>query len=102
MNKKTLITLLIAIVSILMITFFVRDWLVFYKCGAVEQCLVENSNYQNIAKFAVTTIMTIVFHWQELPLHTRPQLFTSGFRDGFVCRFLPENHAQLRKHPRAP
>ena len=60
MNKKTLITLLIAIVSILMITFFVRDWLVFYNCGAVEQCLVESSNYQNIAKFAVTAIMTIV------------------------------------------
>ena len=43
-----------------MITFFVRDWLVFYNCGAVEQCLVESSNYQNIAKFAVTAIMTVV------------------------------------------
>ena len=60
MNKKTLITSLIIIVGILMITFFVRDWLVFYNCGAVEQCLVESSNYQNIAKFAVTAIMTIV------------------------------------------
>jgi hypothetical protein len=38
----------------------VRDWFVFYNCGAVEQCLVESSNYQNIAKFAVTAIMTIV------------------------------------------
>ena len=60
MNKKKLITLLLAIVGILMITFFVRDWLVFYNCGAVEQCLIERSNYQNIAKFAVTAIMTII------------------------------------------
>ena len=60
MEKKKLITFLLIIVSILMITFFVKDWLVFYQCGAVEQCLVENSNYQNIAKFIVTAIMTVV------------------------------------------
>ncbi len=61
MNKKTLITLLIAIVSILMITFFVRDWLVFYKCGAVEQSLVENSNYQNIAKHSETEEEYVIY-----------------------------------------
>ena len=60
MNKKKLITLLLVVVGILMVTFFVRDWLVFYRCGAVEQCLIESSNYQNIAKFAVTAIMTVV------------------------------------------
>lgn len=60
MNKKKLIVALLAVITVLMVTFFVRDWLVFYKCGAVEQCLVESSNYQNIAKFAVTTIMTLV------------------------------------------
>ena len=60
MNKKTLITSLIVLIGILMVTFFVMDWVVFYKCGAVEKCLTESSNYQNIAKFAVTTIMTII------------------------------------------
>ena len=60
MEKKKLVTLLLIIVSILMITFFVKDWYVFYQCGAVEQCLVDNSNYQNIAKFFVTAIMTAV------------------------------------------
>jgi hypothetical protein len=60
MNKKKLITMLLVVVGILMITFFVMDWLVFYRCGAVEQCLVESSNYQNIAKFAVTGIMTVI------------------------------------------
>ena len=60
MEKKKLIALLLVVISILMITFFVKDWLVFYQCGAVEQCLVENSNYQNIAKFIVTAIMSVV------------------------------------------
>ena len=60
MNKKKLIAMLLVVVGILMITFFVMDWLVFYRCGAVEQCLVESSNYQNIAKFAVTAIMTVI------------------------------------------
>lgn len=60
MEKKKLITLSLVAVGILMVTFFIKDWLVFYGCGAVEDCLVENSNYQNIAKFAVTAIMTIV------------------------------------------
>ena len=60
MKKEKLITLLLAIVGILMVTFFVKDWLVFYNCGAVEQCLVENSSYQNIAKFIVTAIMSVV------------------------------------------
>lgn len=60
MKKKKLITLLLVVVGILMVTFFVKDWLVFYNCGAVEQCLVENSNYQNIAKFMVTAIMSVV------------------------------------------
>ena len=59
MNKKTLITSLIIVVGILMITFFVRDWLVFYNCGAVEQCLVESSNYpvlsSNVSSKAATT-----------------------------------------------
>lgn len=60
MKKKKYITLLLVLVSILMIAFFVRDWFVFYQCGAVEQCLVEKSNFQNIAKFAVTAIVTMI------------------------------------------
>lgn len=60
MKKKKLVTLLLFVVGLLMVTFFVRDWLVFIQCGAVEQCLVDESNYQNIAKFAVTAIMTVI------------------------------------------
>lgn len=59
-----------------MITFFVRDWLVFYQCGAVEQSLVEARNYQNIAKFAVTSIVTIiVFFIGKNALCTRDRRF---------------------------
>lgn len=60
MKKKKIVTLLLVLVGLLMVTFFVRDWLVFIQCGAVEQCLVDESNYQNIAKFAVTAIMTVI------------------------------------------
>lgn len=60
MVKKIHIIAFLIVVAILMVTFFVRDWFVFYQCGAVEQCLVDASNYQNIAKFAVTSIVTII------------------------------------------
>ena len=60
MVKKIHIIAFLIVVAILMVTFFVRDWFVFYQCGAVEQCLVDASNYQNIAKFAVTSIVTVI------------------------------------------
>lgn len=60
MKKKTKVAIPLIVVAFLAVTFFVRDWYVFYKCGAVEQCLVDSSHYQNYAKFAVTTIVTIV------------------------------------------
>ena len=89
MNKKTLIKSLLVIITILMISFFVRDWLVFYNCGAVEQCLVESSNYQNIAKFAVTAIMTIVvFFIGENCLCKRDRNFLqAGFAMAFCADF---------------
>lgn len=50
-----------AVLTFLMVTFFVRDWYVYLvDCGAVEGCLQEASHYQNYAKFAVTLIVTIV------------------------------------------
>lgn len=59
MKKMHIIAFLI-VVTILAVAFFVRDWLVFYQCGAVEQCLVDSSHFQNYAKFAVTAIVTII------------------------------------------
>ena len=50
------IYLFIALVVILFISFFIRDWIVFYQCGAVEYCLRESSHYQHIAKFIVPVI----------------------------------------------
>ena len=43
-----------------------------------------------------------IFHWRELPLQARPQLFASGFCNGFVRGFLFENHAQLCTRSGAP
>ncbi|MCR5377449.1 MAG: hypothetical protein K6E57_00560 [Fibrobacter sp.] len=60
MMKRIHITAFLIVVTILAVAFFVRDWYVFYQCGAVEQCLVDSSHFQNYAKFAVTAIMTIV------------------------------------------
>ena len=48
------------VIAILALSFVMMDWLVFYRCGAVEQCLVAGSTYQNITKFAVTAIVTLV------------------------------------------
>lgn len=89
MNKKTLITSLIILIGILMTTFFVMDWVVFYKCGAVEQCLEDNSNYQNIAKFAVTTIMTlVVFFIGKNSLCKRDRIFLqAGFAMALCADF---------------
>ena len=60
MGKKKVVGALIAIAVILATTFITMDWALFYRCGAVEQCIVEGSRFQNIAKFVVTAIMTIV------------------------------------------
>ena len=103
MEKKNLITLLVAIVGILMITFFVKDWLVFYQCGAVEQCLVENSNYQNIAKFFVTTIMTVVvFFIGEHCLCVRDRKFLqAGFASALLADFclkILHNYSHFLEH----
>jgi len=57
---KQHIVALLVLVSLLFLAFFIRDWYVFYKCGAVEQCLAESSYFQHYAKFAVTTAMTIM------------------------------------------
>ena len=103
MEKKNLITLLVAIVGILMITFFVKDWLVFYQCGAVEQCLVENSNYQNIAKFFVTTIMTVVvFFIGKHCLCVRDRKFLqAGFASALLADFclkILHNYSHFLEH----
>jgi hypothetical protein len=60
MKKKKIIGLLFAFAAILTASFLVMDWLVFYRCGAVERCLMEGSGYQDVAKFATTALMTIV------------------------------------------
>ena len=51
------IYLFIALAVILFITFFIRDWTVFYQCGAVESCLKDSSQYQHITKFLVPVIV---------------------------------------------
>ena len=59
-SPKKSVRVLLALVIVLFVAFFTRDWYVFYKCGAVEQCLADSSYFQHYAKFAVTTIMTII------------------------------------------
>lgn len=51
---------LIAIAVVLTASFLVLDWMAFFRCGAVERCLMEGSDFQNVAKCAVTAIMTLV------------------------------------------
>ena len=59
MNASIKMKIVYIVLTVLMVTFFVRDWYVYLVgCGAVEQCLQDSSHYQNYAKFAVTLIVT--------------------------------------------
>ena len=81
-NKKTQVTTFIIIVVILAIAFFIRDWYVFFQCGAVQQCLADSSHFQNYAKFAVTTIITIIaFFIGKNSLCLRDRIFLQA---GFI------------------
>ena len=57
MNASTKMKIVYIVLTVLMVTFFVRDWYVYLVgCGAVEQCLQDSSHYQNYAKFAFSVI----------------------------------------------
>lgn len=60
MKKKKIIGVLFAFAAILTASFLVMDWMTFFRCGAVERCLAEGAQYQDVAKFATTAVMTVV------------------------------------------
>lgn len=60
MIKKAQISVILAIITVLAVSFFIRDWFVFYNCGAVEQCLADSSYFQHYTKFAVTCMINIL------------------------------------------
>lgn len=60
LKRKNVTRLLIAIAVVLTASFLVLDWMAFFRCGAVERCLMEGSGFQNVAKCAVTAIMMLV------------------------------------------
>lgn len=60
MVYSKLVSALVAVAAILFVSFFVRDWFVLHQCGAVQSCLDSASDYQNISKFTVTSIATLL------------------------------------------
>lgn len=60
MVYSKLVSSLIALVAILFVSFFVRDWYVLHECGAVQSCLDSASDFQNITKFIVTCVATLL------------------------------------------
>lgn len=60
MVMEKVISFLIALIAILFATSFVRDWYIYYQCGAVETCLNSMSHYQHIAKFLIPLIATLI------------------------------------------
>ena len=54
------VSYLVVLVAILFVMFFVRDWYVLYQCGAVQACLEISSDFQNVTKFVVTSIATLL------------------------------------------
>ena len=60
MVYSKLVSFFVAIIATLFVTFFARDWYVLHQCGAVQSCLDYTSDYQNITKFIVTFLATLL------------------------------------------
>ena len=60
MGYSKYVYLLLAFTLLLFVTFFVRDWIVLYQCGAVDSCLKSSSHYQHIAKFIVPILAAAI------------------------------------------
>ncbi|SHK98372.1 MULTISPECIES: lysoplasmalogenase family protein [unclassified Fibrobacter] len=60
MVYSKIVSILVAIAAVLFVAFFGRDWYVLYQCGAVQSCLDSSSDFQNITKFIVTAIATLI------------------------------------------
>lgn len=60
MVYSKVVSLFVAIIAALFVTFFARDWFVLHQCGAVQSCLDSTSDYQNITKFIVTFLTTLL------------------------------------------
>lgn len=104
MKSSTKMNIVYVVLTLLMVSFFARDWYVYLeKCGAVEQCLQDSSHYQNYAKFAVTLIVTIVtFFIGNRQISTQDRKFLQA---GFVmalcadfCLKILHNVSALFKH----
>ena len=60
MVYSRLVTVFTVIAATLFVAFFVCDWLVLYQCGAVQSCLETSSDFQNVTKFIVTAIASLL------------------------------------------
>lgn len=60
MVYSKLVSVLVPFVGVLFVAFFVRDWYVLHQCGAVQSCLDLSSDFQNITKFVVTSVTTLI------------------------------------------
>jgi len=60
MTTKRHIVALLGIISVLTAVFVIGDWYTFYKCGAVESCLVESTDFQHYTKYAITATISLV------------------------------------------
>ena len=60
MVYSKIVSFLISFAAILFVSFFVRDWIDLHQCGAVQSCLESSSDYQNITKFIVIVIATLL------------------------------------------
>ena len=76
MVYSRLVTIFTIIAATLFVAFFVRDWLVLHQCGAVQSCLDDSSDFQNITKFIVTSIAALIaFSIGKLKFAKRDRLF---------------------------
>ena len=57
-NKFEIIILII--MGVLLLITFIKEWVVFASCGAVERCLIKNKLLQYFLKFSMSLLVTIL------------------------------------------
>ncbi|MCF0215780.1 MAG: hypothetical protein HUK21_04845 [Fibrobacteraceae bacterium] len=62
---KKLSYFIILVIAILAVTYIFRDWFLFFSCDGVKECVEDNSNYQHITKFMVTSLSVVLILLQK-------------------------------------
>lgn len=58
--KNNVSKFLLIAIAVVFTTYFIKDWLDLFHCGAVESCLQDAHTYQNYTKFLSSFLLTVL------------------------------------------